>query len=68
MSADDWDSQPNCGHCGDTGHIGPRRCPACNPGLARIHYEIWRWRIWGWLARAMPHSRIAAAYNRPPPF
>lgn len=67
MSDDDWyDTCPDCGVCYDSGRVGRRRCPACNPGTIRVLWSTLRWRAWGVLARAFPRSRIAAAYNEPP--
>lgn len=58
--------EPDCGTCCDTGRVGRRRCPACNPGLTRVLWSTLRWRVWGTLARLFPRSRIAASYNEPP--
>lgn len=67
MSDDDrYREEPDCGTCCDTGCVGSRRCPWCNPGRMRVLWNTWRWRAWGILARWFPRSRIAASYNEPP--
>lgn len=57
--------EPDCPPCGDSGAVGYRNCPDCNPTRAQALWYRLTWRFRWWRIRAWFRRPTATDEERP---